>query len=406
MERWKINLLVLWIGQFFVMAGMTMIVPFLPFYLQELGMTDVNDIAQWTGLIFAANFLSAFVAQPIWGNLADRYGSKIMLLRSGFGMALIMGLMGFASSAWHLLILRFMNGLIAGFNPAATTLISSNTPPEKTGYAMGMLQSGGLAGMILGPLMGGLLAEWIGYRYIFYVTGILMMLAALLVLWLVKEGNPVVATSITEKASFRKSFRVLLTNQRMLVLFSITFLIQFGILFTMPIIPLFVTELHGTGAGLALFTGLVVSITGFSNMITSPMLGRVSDRVGAERILIICLFASALAFIPHFWVTSISQLFIVRFVLGMCIGGLLPMVNSLIARHSPASMKSMAYGVNASALSLGNMLGPIVGGAIYGLFSIREMFLFVATLLLVNAVWTYAQFGRKSGKIRSDDRAV
>lgn len=398
MSRWQLNLSVLVVGQFLVMAGMTMIVPFMPFYLQELGMTDPYQIAKWAGFIFAANFLSAFLFQPLWGSLADRYGSKIMLLRSGFGMALVMGLMGLATNAWQLLILRFVNGIVAGFNPAATSFISNHTPQERMGFAMGIFQSGGVAGLILGPLLGGVLAEWIGYRYIFYVTGSLMFLAACLTWWLVKENKMTRSAKSVEKHSFFQSLKEMTHNQQLLVLFSVTFAIQFCILFTMPVMPLLVTELHGTGAGLAFYTGLVSSITAFSNMLASPWLGRWADRIGAERILLFCLLGAGLMLIPHFWVENITQLFVIRFLFGVFIGGLLPMVNSLIGRHAPLGGKSMMYGFNSSALSLGNMLGPIIGGAVYGLFTIREMFLLVAGLMLVNAGWVYTRLGKRARK--------
>ncbi len=395
MVRWKLNLMVLCFGQFLVMASMTMIVPFLPYYLQELGLTDPYLIAKWAGFIFASSFVTSFMFQPLWGSLADRYGSKIMLLRSGFGMAIVMTLMGFATNAWQLLILRTLNGVVSGYNPAATSFISINTPPDRIGFALGTLQSGGVAGIIMGPLIGGLLAEWIGYRYIFYVTGILLFLAACLTWWLVKETEFIRPKSTLLPTSVRVGFHQLTKITQMPVLFSITFAIQFALLMTMPVMPLLVSELHGPGAGLAFYAGLVTSITGFSNMIASTWFGRWSDRIGSERILVVCLLGAGLMFIPHFWVQDISQLFIVRFLLGICIGGLIPTVNSLINTHAPDGMKSLAYGFNSSAVSLGNMLGPIIGGAIYGVFSIREMFLIAAGLMLVNAAWTYVRLWKK-----------
>ena len=161
MEPWKKNLGVLWIGQFLVMGGMTMIMPFMSLYLQSprIGITDPHEIATWSGVIFAGNFVTAFLFQPLWGKLSDKYGRKMMLLRSGFGMAIVMVLMGFATSPWHLLVLRMVNGTISGFNPAAVSLVSATTPKEKMGFAMGTLQSGGIAGTILGPFLGGLLAD-------------------------------------------------------------------------------------------------------------------------------------------------------------------------------------------------------------------------------------------------------
>jgi DHA1 family multidrug resistance protein-like MFS transporter len=392
MQRWKINLTVLWIGQFLVLSGFTMITPFMPFYLQELGMTEPHLIAKWAGFIFAANFLTGFIFQPIWGGLADRYGSKIMLLRSGFGMAIVIILMGFATNAWQLLLLRMLNGVIAGFSPAAVSFISTNTPSHRMGFAIGTLQSGGIAGMILGPLIGGLMAEWIGYRFIFYITGALLLIAACLAWWLVKETVSPQSKVDQPKIKFIAGVKKLLSIPQITLLLSITIAIQFSLLMAYPIIPLFVQELHGNGAGLAFYTGLVASITGFSNMIAAPLFGRLSDRIRPEKILVMCLLGAAIFFIPHYWVSNISQLFIVRFLLGVFIGGLIPIVYHLTEKYTPIEMRARSFGLNSSALSLGNMLGPLVGGALYGIMTIREIFLIPAILLLANAIWTFLQF--------------
>jgi DHA1 family multidrug resistance protein-like MFS transporter len=389
MPRWKVNLMVLWLGQFLVMGGMTMIVPFLPLYLQELGMKDPHALAMWAGIIFAGNFVTSFLFQPLWGGLADRYGRKVMLLRSGFGMAVVMTLMGFAGNAWQLLLLRMLNGTISGFSPAAVALISTNTPKEKMGFAMGTLQSGAVAGTILGPFIGGLLAEWIGFRYIFYVTGILLFMASILAMVLVKEKFDKKDAAAQPKVSIIAGFGQLQHIPQLNSLYAVTFLIQFAFLSSMPLMPLFVGELHGYGPGLAFYAGLVGSITGFSNMIASPMLGRLSDRIGSEWILAVCLVGSSLMFIPQALVHNVWQLFAARFFLGIFMGGLLPTVNALIGKYAPTGMESRAYSFNSSALSLGNMIGPVVGGAISGIISIKGIFIIAAVLLMANAIWTY-----------------
>ncbi|MEW9698480.1 MFS transporter [Paenibacillus sp. SI8] len=389
MVRWQINLIVLWLGQFLVMGGMTMIVPFLPLYLQELGMKDPHEVATWAGIIFAGNFVTSFMFQPIWGGLADRYGRKVMLLRSGFGMAVIMTLMGFAGNAWQLLILRMVNGTISGYAPAAVALMSTNTPKEKMGFAMGTLQSGAVAGTILGPFIGGLLAEWIGYRYIFYITGTLLFLASILTMLLVKEKFNVKEATAKPKISVWQGYSQLKHVRQLTSLYAVTFLIQFAMLSTMPLMPLFVAELHGQTAGLAFFAGLVGSITGFSNMFASPVLGKLSDRIGPERILGVCLAGAAVLFIPQAFVTNVWQLFAARFGLGIFMGGLLPTVNALIRKYTPEGMESRSYSFNTSALSLGNMTGPVVGGAISGILNIREIFILSAILLFVNSWWVY-----------------
>jgi DHA1 family multidrug resistance protein-like MFS transporter len=389
MARWQVNLIVLWFGQFLVLGGMTMIMPFLPLYLQEMGISDLHRVATWAGIIFAGNFVTSFIFQPIWGGLADRYGRKVMLLRSGFGMAIVMTLMGFATNPWQLLLLRLVNGTISGYSPAAVALISTSTPKEKLGFAMGTLQSGAVAGTILGPFFGGLLAEWIGYRYIFYITGTMLCIATILTMILVKEKFNASEAAKKPKVSVFKGFGQLKHIPQLPSLYSITFVIQFAFLSSMPLMPLFVGELHGRTEGLAFFAGLVGSITGFSNMFASPLLGRLSDRIGPERILGVCLIGAAIMFIPQALVQNVWQLFAARFGLGIFMGGLLPTVKALIGKYTPAGMESRAYSFNTSALSLGNMCGPVVGGAISGILNIREIFIVASILLACNSIWAY-----------------
>ncbi|MFC5529910.1 MFS transporter [Cohnella yongneupensis] len=388
MQRWKINLAVLMFGSFLVMAGMTMIIPFLSLYLkQDLGLTDEHEIGVWAGLIFAANFVTSFLFQPVWGKLSDRYGRKMMLLRSGFGMAVVMVLMGFAAAPWHLLVLRMMNGIIAGFQPAAVSLVAATTPKERSGFAMGTLQSGGIAGSIMGPFFGGLLADSIGFRPIFYITGTLLFLASIVSWILVKENFDKQAAANRPQVGVIKGFRELMTIRQMPVLLSVTFLIQFAMLSPMALIPLYVERLHGTTDNLAFYSGFVGSVTGLSNMISSPILGRLSDRIGSKRILLVSLVGAAVMLLPQAFVGSVGQLLVCRFLQGCFMGGLIPTVNSLIRQCTPDGKESRSFSFNSSALALGNMVGPIVGGALSGFIGIEGLFLVSAALLMLTSVW-------------------
>lgn len=399
MERWKINLAVLWFGQFFVMAGMTMIIPFISLYLQQdLGVTDPTAVAWWANAIFASNFITSFLFQPLWGGLADRYGRKIMLLRSGFGMSLVFLMMGFATSAWQLLALRMANGIISGFIPAAVSLMSATAPKERMGFAMGTLQSGAVAGTILGPFIGGLLAEWVGYRPIFYITGSLLFIASLLAWLVVKENFNRREAKAKAKMSLSASFRELTRAKQLPALFALTVGIQVSIQSSMLLIPLYVQELHGLGR-LAFYSGLVGSVTGFANMAASPLLGRMADRIGHEKILAVCLLGSALAFVPQAFVSNVWQLLASRFVLGIFMGGMLPSVNALLRKFTPDGMESRAFGFNSSFLSLGNILGPMAGGLLSGLIGIRGIFLFACVLLLGNATWAYFTLRKRTPSV-------
>lgn len=390
MEQWKKNLIVLWFGQFLVMGGMTMIIPFLTLYLQfELGLSDPHEIGVWAGFIFAGNFVTAFIFQPIWGKLADRYGRKMMLLRSGFGMAIVMVMMGFATNPWHLLLLRMLNGTISGFNPASIALISATTPKERMGFAMGTIQSGAMAGTILGPLMGGLLVDAVGYRPIFYITGALLFMASLLALFVVKESFDLAKAATRVQASVIDGLKRISRIPQLMSLYGVTFLIQFAMMSPMTLIPLFVQELHGSLENIAFLAGFVGSVTGLSNMLASPLLGKLSDRIGAERVLAVSLVGAALAFIPQALADSVLMLLLARFGLGLFLGGLIPAVNSLIRVHTPDGMESRAYSFNSSTMSLGNMIGPITGGALSGYIGIQGLFVMSAVLMLLNGVWVW-----------------
>ncbi len=397
MEQWKKNLIVLWFGQFLVMAGMTMIIPFMPLYLQsDLGLTDTHQIGLWASIIFAGNFVTAFIFQPIWGKYADRYGRKLMILRSGFGMAAVVLAMGFATQPWHLLVLRLLNGTISGFNPASIALISATTPKERMGFAMGSIQSGAIAGTILGPFIGGLLADAIGFRPIFYLTGSLLLAATLLALFVVREKFDREKAAEKEQTSVIGGFKELSQIPQLLALFGVTLFIQFANMSPMSLLPLYVQELHGTATNLAFWAGFVGSVTGLSNLVSSPVLGRLSDKIGAERILAVSLIGSAVMFIPQAYASSVWQLLAARFGLGLFLGGLIPTVNALIRQHTPDGMESRAYSFNSSTMSLGNMIGPVVGGAVAGsVGGIRTLFLVSAVLMLINGVWVWFTLLRK-----------
>ncbi|MFC3747861.1 MFS transporter [Paenibacillus sp. GCM10012306] len=387
-ETWKVNLMVLWFGQFLVNAGMTMITPFLTLYLaKDLGVRGEHDIGIWAGLIFAANFLTSFLFQPLWGKLADKYGRKIMLLRSSFGMAIVIVLMGFAQTPMQLLLLRLLNGTISGFNPASIALVSGTTPKNRMGFAMGLMQSGSVAGTILGPLIGGLLADWIGFRPIFYVVGALLFIASLLALFLVKEKFDRQEAAHVPQISVLAGLKELTKVPQLPALFGITFLLQFAMISPMTLLPLYVEKLHGSAVNIAFWAGMVSAVTGVSNMLASPVLGKLSDKVGAHRILTYALIGAAVFLIPQAFVTSVWQLIIVRFLMGVFMGGLLPSVNALIRAYTPDGKESRAFGFNSSTLALGNMLGAMIGGFLAGYIGIEGLFIISGSLLLVNMLW-------------------
>ncbi len=379
--NWKRNLYILMVCQFFVMASMTMIIPFLPLYLQELGVTDLQAVSRWAGIIFGANFLTAFLFSPLWGKLADRHGRKLMLLRSGFGMAIVITLTGFATGPWSLLLLRLLNGMISGFIPAAITLISMTTPKERSGYALGMLQAGAVAGGICGPLFGGILADLIGFRMVFYVTGLTILLTAFAVLYFVKEDHKKKEEYV--KTNTMQDFKKIASTSPLLSLFFVFFIVQCALIGINPLLSLYVQELS-TSQNVAFYAGLAMSVMGFANMSASPFLGKLSDTKGAQFVLLISLLFAAIITLPQAFVETYWQLLVFRFLLGLCLGGLLPAINSLIRHLAPEGMESRTYGFSNSFMYLGTMMGPIAGGWLASAAGIRSLFIASSILLLLN----------------------
>jgi DHA1 family multidrug resistance protein-like MFS transporter len=393
METWQRNLYVLCAALFIVMMAMSMIMPFLPLYIQQdFGVTDPHQVTAWAGLIFGANFLTAGLVSPIWGNLADTYGRKIMILRSGFSMSVIIALTGFATSLWQLLALRLLNGTVGGIIPASTALVASTAPKERAGWAQGMIQSFVVAGSIMGPLLGGLLADRIGFRTIFIVTGGLIFLATTVITMMVKEHFT--RPERKERTSLLQDARMIFSTRPLPAIFFVTVMIQFALFSIIPVLPIYIQGLLGSKENVAFYAGIVAAAMGLANVVASPQLGKLGDRYGSQRVLLVCLVAAAILFIPQALVTSVWQLVALRFLLGLCLGGLLPSVYALLRRHAPSDMISRVYGYNNSFICMGSMLGPMIGGFMAGYVSMSGVFLMTSALLFINAIWVYTSLSR------------
>src|SRR5471030_1298235 len=175
---WQRNLAVCVFGSFTTIIAMTLLLPFLPLYVEQLGVTSHAAIGQWSGLAYGATFFSAALTAPLWGRLGDRYGRKLMLIRASLGMA---------HSVWQLVALRLLAGLLGGYASGSMILVATQTPKARTGWALGVLSSGIMAGNFIGPLIGGTLPPLIGIRATFIVAGATIFVSFLATTFLLKE---------------------------------------------------------------------------------------------------------------------------------------------------------------------------------------------------------------------------
>jgi DHA1 family multidrug resistance protein-like MFS transporter len=377
--HWKRILWILWPANFLVSSGMSIFIPFLPLYVENLGVHEVSDIAQWSGWIFSAQFLTSFLFQPLWGSLADKYGRKAMLLRSAAGMGVVTILMAFVTSPLQLLILRLLNGVFSGFISMSISLQASVTPDKDSGRVLGTLQTGQIVGTLFGPLIGGILAELFGFEGVFLLTGSLILIAGLVVMFFVKEN---VANRSKETQKTTNNWKTL---RPLLPVFIASAVTQLAIMSIELMLPIYTKTIYN-GAHLVLVVGLVSAITGIANVIGSPILGRMGDKFGHRKILVFSLIMSAIAFLPQVFAENITVLLIGRFFLGLFIGGMIPALSVLVKKQTPKNLQATAFGINSSARFLGSFLGPLLGSTVAAFYGIPIVFYITMVFLLITAV--------------------
>ncbi|MGA2959484.1 MAG: MFS transporter [Thermodesulfobacteriota bacterium] len=385
MELWRRNLYSLWFAQFIAAVGLSMVIPFLPFYLRELGVVGKESVKIWSGLIFSAPFMVSAFLQPIWGILGDRRGRKPMVVRAMLGLALTNFLMGFAQSAPQLLILRFFQGSLSGFVAPSLALMASCTPREKTAQALGTLQSALVSGMIVGPLLGGLLAHFMGYRPIFFWTGFFCLTAAIIVIRFVKEDF--VRQEKEKRSSLREQFGYVFRSPELRIMLFLLTLVQFSIMIVAPFLSLYVEYLKVSPEYIGLMTGIVFGITGVANASTAPLWGKRADRVGYRKILRISLTGITLFIFPQALVTNVYQLLILRAGLGVFASGVIPTINTIVQRSTAEKDRGGIYGIFQSGLLVGNMLGPLIGGLLAASLGLRQIFLITAGIFCLALLW-------------------
>jgi DHA1 family multidrug resistance protein-like MFS transporter len=379
--------------QFIITMSFSVLSPILPLFLPDLGVHDPTAIDLWTGVLNGTtSFVAAFVS-PLWGRLSDRKGRKLMLLRSGIAISLFTMLMGLSHNVWQFFAFRAMMGAFAGFTAAAITLVASQAPEARLGFALGWLSTGQLVGSLTGPVVGGLIADITGsYRIPFFLTAAMTATAALLSWLLVHEHFTPPKTSRQRRSTFG-AFRMLAVSAG-LPLFFVLLFAQFAVRTVEPVVTLYVQELLGNVPNLATLSGLAFSVTGLGDVIASPFLGKRSDVLGYRRVLLISIFGAALFNIPQAFTDNYWLFIAARFGVGMFVGGILPTANALVGRLAPPEHRGMIFGLTASATFLGNSLGPLTGGAVAASLGLRWVFLVTAGVLAVNWIWVMASIPR------------
>jgi DHA1 family multidrug resistance protein-like MFS transporter len=384
-ESWRRNLYVLWVIEFAAFVGLSLILPFIPLYVRELGISDIGDVTRWSGLLLSGPFMVSFFVTPIWGSLGDRYGQKLMVVRALLGSALAYLGMAMAPSVGALFGWRLALGGVSGFLAAGLALVAVTVPAGQHGYALGLLQSVVPAAGLIGPLLGGVLADLIGYRAIFYVVAALCF-----------GGGIVAATTLTEprrsttpavgQGSVRANLNIAWSQPALRRALLAIVTSQALITSLQPIFVLYVETLGVETRLLSTTTGVLFAATGVTALVAAPWWGRRGDRLGFRAGLTAALLGSGVVLLLQGMVTGVPQLLVLRLVYGCFVAGVLPPLFGFVSALSPPDRRGGLMGLSSSATMLGNLLGPLGGGLVAAHVGLRAVF-FVSAVLLLAVNW-------------------
>jgi MFS family permease len=379
---WKRNLIVLWIGVFFCSTAYSISIPFLSIFLgDELGVT--NHLEIWSGVSFGITFLASALISPYWGSLADKYGRKPMLIRSGFSLAALYLINYFVHDPYVFLIVRVLQGLLAGFVPAAIAMVATNTPENKTGYALSIMSTAGATGSIIGPLIGGVVSFYTSNRVAFLFSAGIVLVSALIATFFAKEENFDRSAPRSHVSDDIKEAR---SNRAFMTLLSLAGISTFSVMILEPLIPIHLLDMGVAKSSASLSSGIVFSAVGIATVLMAPQWGRIGSRKGFGMILFIGLIGGGIGNILQFFVTGYVEFAVLRFAYGLFYAGVLPSVNAMIVQVIEPGFRGRAFGLNQAASQLATMAGPIIGGLLGAFIPIRWVFVINGMLLLVAAV--------------------
>lgn len=365
-----------------------MVLPFISLYIESMGNFSEKYVQHWAGLTFGITFVSAFIFSPIWGKVGDRFGRKKILIYSGVGMGTSILLMGFAHTVFQLFMLRFFMGFFSGFISMSQAYISTQTPKNIAGRVLGTLQTGSITGSLLGPMLGGVLADSLGYATSFKWTSISIFISAFLVIF-TKEFRIEANKSTKSHYSSKEVLMHIIKNPVFLTVILLSSLEQIAHFSVQPILSLFVSDLHGK-TNVAFYSEIAFSAAGLGNLMMTKRWGKISDKYGYTKILITLLLAAGLIYLPGAAVTQFWQLVIIRFVLGVLIGGVVPTRIAYIRQEAPIAMQGEVLGYNTSFRFFGNIIGPMLGGFISGTFGYSAVFISTSALLIISGLILFA----------------
>lgn len=395
---WRRNLWVLSIAVMLSGSSYTMVTPFLPLYLLDIGVSQ-SEVNVWSGVIFSISFLVSAIMAPYWGRHADKSGKRRMIMRAGFSLAVVYFLGAFVRNPVDLLLVRILQGFANGFVPASMAIIASSVPKEKMGFSLGVMQTTLLMGGILGPLMGGSLSHFFGMRLSFVIAAGIIFVGTVGVGILVKEP---VNNEPPSEGSMLDDLKIAFHNRKLVEMLLLLFGAQMISMTLQPLITLYVAELQGNMEGVALTAGIIYSMAGIAGAISAPMWGKLGQKKGFIQILVIAFIGAGIFNMGQFFIVNIYQFSVLQFFFGLFIVGVYPAINTIAVNSTDKAFQGRIFGLTTTANHLGSMVGPLVGGMISSWLGIGPVFLFTGSVLIMIGLLVFFKIPRATGVISKE----
>lgn len=389
--NWKVVLAILMCNVLFMAASYTMLIPFLPLYLtKELGVSQ-EDVNLWSGLVFSAAFVVSAIMAPIWGRIADRYGKRLMALRSSFLLAVSYMLCGLVQSPEQLVIARLIQGFSAGLWPMDLAIMALYAPKDKIGVSLGILQGVLTAGGVIGPLLGGVLAESFGMRFSFFVGAAALFFNFFIFLFVVKEPPQ---TEDVKDVAPPPAYSALLQLPLLRNLLITALIVSMVVMILQPIITTYVASLDETIENIVLIAGVVFSLGGIAGAAAAPIWGVIGQKYGFIRAILTAMVCAALVMIVQGFQTDLYAFAACQFIGGLFFSGIHPSINALLAKHTPANAKASIFGLQFSFQQFGSIAGPLTGGLVATYLGMHYVFYLSGAILILLATFVYRHFCR------------
>ena len=389
--NWKFTLSVVFIAQVLSAVGFSMIFPFLPLYIEELGSAGGHSTELLAGLVISVQGLTMMFTAPLWGAVADRFGRKKMIMRAMFGGGITLAMMAFVQSAEQLILVRALQGLVTGTVSANNALVASVAPRSRVGFAMGTLQVGLWAGVAVGPVLGGVLADLFGYSLPFLLTAALLGAGGLIVLLGVSEDfTPPAHQAHFAMGAIARGWRDILATSGVSLLLFMRFLAGLARTVIIPIAPLFVVSLIASDAASSnTYAGMVMAASAATSTLGAVYLGNLGDRISHRKVLLFSAVAATLLYLPQAFVADIWQLLILQGMAGFAAGGIVAAPSALLSRFTSKETAGAVYGLDNSVISGSRAAAPLVGASVAIWLGMRGTFFATALVFALIALVTW-----------------